>query len=191
MSSSNNVIRADKQQERLILSGWIIGFVDGEGCFSINFIKQSDKKETNRLRRGYQTGFQVTHEFVVVQGTKSLDSLKKIQNFFQVGNIYVNRRHDNHKEHLYRYTVKRREDIMNVIIPFFTKYQLQTAKKNDFEKFKQCVSMIYKQEHLKTSGLIKIIKISETMNRQKSQADKIRILRNQTSATTLKKRGRR
>jgi len=36
---------ADNQQERLIKIGWIVGFVDGEGCFSINFIKQNDKKE--------------------------------------------------------------------------------------------------------------------------------------------------
>ena len=28
---SNNVFRAENQQERLIKIGWILGFVDGEG----------------------------------------------------------------------------------------------------------------------------------------------------------------
>jgi hypothetical protein len=34
------VTKADNQQERLI--GWITGFVDGEGCFSIGFVKQTN-----------------------------------------------------------------------------------------------------------------------------------------------------
>ena len=41
---------ADNQQERLIKTGWVIGFVEGEGCFSIGFIKQPDRES----RRGYK-----------------------------------------------------------------------------------------------------------------------------------------
>ena len=33
---------AENQQERLIeFRGWVIGFVDGEGCFSIGFFRDS------------------------------------------------------------------------------------------------------------------------------------------------------
>ena len=56
---SKKASRAENQQERLITTGWIIGFVDGEGCFSINFVRQSDRKEKNRVRKGYKTGFQI------------------------------------------------------------------------------------------------------------------------------------
>ena len=55
----DNVMGADNQQERLIKLGWVIGFVDGEGCFSIGFIRQPDR----RRRKGYKTGYQVAHEF--------------------------------------------------------------------------------------------------------------------------------
>ena len=65
MLKSENVSRADNQQERLFI-GWIIGFVDGEGCFSINFVKQADRKETTRTRKGYKIGFQIAHDFTVV-----------------------------------------------------------------------------------------------------------------------------
>lgn len=166
--------------------GWVIGFVDGEGCFSINFVKQSDKQETTRVRRGYKTGYQVFHEFSVVQGMKSLESLKKLQEFFGVGALYINRRHDNHKENLYRYTVRRREDLKKIIIPFFQQYHLRTSKKNDFEKFARCMQMIEADEHLSVEGLIKIIKMTEFMNHQKKKTDIIRILRNQTSAPVHK-----
>ena len=69
------------EDERLILIGWITGFVDGEGCFSINFIRQPDR----RARKGYKTGFQVGHEFVVTQGAKSVDVLYAFVEFFGIG----------------------------------------------------------------------------------------------------------
>ena len=74
MLTSNNATSADNQQERLIKLGWIIGFVEGEGCFSIGVIKQFDRGEKNRIRRGYKLGMQITHEFVVTQSVKSKKS---------------------------------------------------------------------------------------------------------------------
>ena len=35
--SSDNPSGADNQQERLVrATGWMVGFVDGEGCFSVS-----------------------------------------------------------------------------------------------------------------------------------------------------------
>jgi hypothetical protein len=36
---SNKVSHAENQQERLIMTGWVLGFVDGEGCFSLGLVK--------------------------------------------------------------------------------------------------------------------------------------------------------
>src|SRR5579863_6817521 len=102
-SGSDNPTAAENQQERLIKIGWITGFVDGEGCFSINFIRQPDRVN----RKGYRTGFQVAHEFAVTQGAKSVDSLRSLMKFFGVGAVYINKRYDNHKEHMYRYCVRK------------------------------------------------------------------------------------
>jgi len=177
---SKNASRADNQQERLIEIGWILGFVDGEGCFSIGFVKQPNRKEPLRIRRGYVTGYQVAHEFAVVQGQRSLSTLKKLQSFFKVGAVYINRRHDNHKEDLFRYSVSRRQDLLNVIVPFFEKYQLRTAKRKDFQLFTQCIKLMERKKHLTTAGLIQIALLTEQMNHKKSRADLIRILRDQT-----------
>src|SRR5919201_6954879 len=95
----DNVTGAENQQERLIEQrGWVIGFVDGEGCFSIGLVRQPHR--TNR--RGYKTGYQVSHDFVVTQGASSVECLETLCEFFGVGQVYVNRRHDNHRENLYR-----------------------------------------------------------------------------------------
>jgi len=175
---------AENQQERLNrLIGWVVGFVDGEGCFSIGIFKQIDRQEKTRIRRGYTTGYQVFHEFSVTQGEKSKLSLEELQNFFGVGKLYLNKRYDNHKEHLWRYVIRKREDLLNVIIPFFTENALRTSKKFDFMKFAECVSIIDKKEHLTREGVIKIAKIAATMNRQKPRDSLIRILRDHTPNT--------
>jgi hypothetical protein len=163
MVKSKNATSADNQQERLVRIGWITGFVDGEGCFSIGFVKQHDKAE----RKGYKTGYQVSHEFVVTQGEKNVESLYILKDFFNIGNVYVNKRYDNHREHLYRYVVRRRKDLREVIIPFFISHNLQTTKQQDFEKFVACIELMENGDHLDRKGLRKIAKIAETMNRKK------------------------
>lgn len=186
MKISNNVSPADNQQERLI--GWILGFVDGEGCFSINFTKQPDRQEKTRIRRGYKTGYQVSHHFAVTQGARSVDALKMIKNFFSVGQIYRNRRHDNHKEDLFSFKVGKRADLLSVIIPFFEKNTLQTSKQNDFVLFAKCVKSMSRKEHLNTEGVVKMARLTQLMNHKKSRMELIRILRDYTPSSIIKDR---
>ena len=122
--SSNKDFSKGNQQERLN-PWWIVGFVDGEGCFSVSTFRNKTCKS------GYQTLF----EFVVTQGEKSKKSLESIREYFNCGNIYINRRYDNHNYNLLRYCVRRQDDLKEKIIPFFRKYQLNTTKREQFEKF--------------------------------------------------------
>jgi hypothetical protein len=176
---SDNPVSAENQQERLITIGWIIGFVDGEGCFSIGFTRQPDRVS----RKGYKTGFQVSHRFAVVQGARSVSSLVKLQEFFGVGAVSINRRYDNHKEHLYRYGVQRRDDLLKVIVPFFRRHGLQTSKRDDFEKFALSLELCRQGRHLTTAGLIEIAQLAQTMNHRKPRHELIRILRGHTPDT--------
>ncbi len=189
MLRSKNVTHADNQQERLVKIGWVVGFSDGEGCFTIHFVKQPDRKESTRIRRGYKTGYQIAHNFTVVQGAKSLSSLQKLKDFFQVGNIHINRRHDDHKEDLFCYVVAKREDLLDVIVPFFQKYELQTSKKNDFKLFAKCLNLMKDEKHLTHTGAIEIALLCEKMNHQKPRTELIRILRDQMSdSKTIRRR---
>jgi hypothetical protein len=184
MGSDNlgGVSRAEEpgnQQERLITVGWVIGFVDGEGCFSIGFTRQPDRGH----RKGCRTGYQVNHDFVVPQGARSLSALQALQIFFGVGRVYVNTRHDNHREDMHAYTVHRRSELVDVIIPFFRQHALRTSKRSDFEKFARCLELIAANRHLTREGLAEIAEIAQTMNREVSRHEMIRILRGHTSDT--------
>jgi LAGLIDADG endonuclease len=173
---SDNVTGADNQQERLISLGWITGFVDGEGCFSIGLVRQPHRE--NRV--GYRTGYQLTHEFAVTQGAKSVQCLEALKEHFGVGAVYANTRYDNHRESLYRYVVRKRTDLRDVVIPFFREYRLRTAKQADFEKFAHCVEQMEHGRHLTRAGLADLVEVAATMNRQKSRTELIRILRDHT-----------
>ncbi|TSC71744.1 MAG: Homing endonuclease LAGLIDADG/HNH [Parcubacteria group bacterium Gr01-1014_38] len=176
--------RPDNQQERLNeFIHWLRGFVDGEGCFTIGFVAQPDIPDPKRpggYRKAYRTGYQVDHSFDVVQGARSRRCLEKIKNFFGIGHIYRNRRHDNHREDLYNYEVSKRADLLNVIIPFFRKYPLFTAKQKDFERFAKIVEMMARGEHKTFNGLVKIARIVQYMNHRKPRVALIRILRDHT-----------
>jgi hypothetical protein len=171
---------AENQQERLVaFRGWVIGFVDGEGCFSIGLVRQPSRAN----RSGYRTGYQVSHDFVVTQGASSVECLHEIKEFFGVGQVYVNRRSDNHRENLYRYSVTRREDLLGTVIPFFRQYPLRTAKRYDFEKFAYCLELMAGGRHLTRKGLVEIVEVMQTMNRRKPRHELIRILRDHTPET--------
>ena len=176
---SDNPDGAENQQERLIRIGWVVGFVDGEGCFSIGFVKQPDRAG----RRGYTTGYQVFHRFVVTQGVGSMPSLEALREFFGVGRLYVNRRHDNHREHLAQYIVSRRDELLETVIPFFEHHPLVTSKQHDFERFRDCMELVAAGKHLSAEGLIEIAQIAEQMNHRKSRRELIRILRGHTPDT--------
>jgi LAGLIDADG endonuclease len=147
---------ADNQQERLIQLGWVTGFVDGEGCFSIGFVRQAGG--ANRI--GYKVGFRVSHRFVVTQGIRSRSALEELRRFFGIGRVYVGKRHDNHREHLGQFIVNRRDELLGTVIPFFQAHPLRTTKQQDFEKFARCMRLIESGRHHGVDGLVEIAESS-------------------------------
>src|SRR3989344_1928394 len=77
-----NVMGAENQQERLD-EQWIVGFVDGEGCFYVGI----------NYPRNHR---QVLPEFRVVQHQDDESLLNKIKNFFACGSVTKN--HGDRKE---------------------------------------------------------------------------------------------
>jgi len=115
-------------------------------------------------------GWQIFPEFAVTQGQKSLASLNLLKNYFKCGNIFVNRRKDNHKENIYRYCVRSIKDLHEVIIPFFKTHKLHTAKSEDLKLFIEAIELIEDREHIAIDGLKKIAHITSRMNRKKSSS---------------------
>lgn len=170
---SKNASSADNQQERLKTIGWVVGFVDGEGCFTVGIFK--NPRAQRRLL------WQVFPEFVVSQGEKSLGTLTYLQEYFQCGSIIKNKRKDNHHEDMYKYCVRALDGLDDKIIPFFVENNLKSAKHKDFLIFKKVIGMMRNKDHLKQKGLVKIAKLALKMNRKKRSPMFLEILRGHTS----------
>jgi hypothetical protein len=153
----DNVSGAANQQERPLSVQWVVGFVDGEGCFSVPIFRN----------RSCRLGWQVQPEFAVVQGARSVQVLLGLKHFFGCGSVDVNRRHDNHREDVWRYHVRRLSDLSNRVIPCFEANSLRTAKAGDFAGFATVVRMMERGAHLSEAGLRRIAEIAATMNRRK------------------------
>jgi hypothetical protein len=154
--SSDKPTGAVNQQERPGFEQWVVGFVDGEGCFSISVVKNP----------GCRLGWQVQHEFSVTQAAPSKSALEELIEFFGCGTIIENSRRDNHRYRLMRYAVKRRSDLIGLIIPFFEEHPLITAKQNDFDLFCEAISIMRDDRHLTFEGLTEIASLTERMNRK-------------------------
>jgi len=140
---------ADNQQERLDAQ-WIVGFVDGEGCFHVAL---------NKMHK-MTLGWQVLPEFRVVQHQRDEEVLYKIKNHFGFGKVTVN--HGDRKE----FRVRGMKNL-NCLVKFFSENQLQTSsKRRSFELFCRIIKMMNDKEHMTRKGLHSIAVLASKMNRQ-------------------------
>ena len=103
-----------------------------------------------------------------------------LREYFGVGDVIPNRRYDNHREHMYRYAVRRRDDLLETVIPFFQQHPMRSPSSSNFDKFAHCVGLISTGRHMSAEGLIEIAEIAQTMNRRKPRNELISILRGHT-----------
>ena len=127
---------------------WIVGFVDGEGCF---FIGVNPHPEMT-------TGYQVLPEFTVVQHERDAQLLHALKQFFGCGGV-----RSNHGDRM-AYRVRSLEHLKTIIVPFFMKHPLKSKKCMDFDKFRQVMLLMEKKEHLRKEGIEKIKLIASKMN---------------------------
>ena len=134
---------------------WIVGFVDGEGCFHIGI----NKNDTMAL------GYQVLPEFAVVQHERDVKVLHALKTFFGCGVVRVNRRDKTSVRMAYR--VRNVRHLLDIISPFFMTHQMKTQKGVDFLKFRHALLLMEKEVHLSSAGLEEIREIANQMNRKK------------------------
>lgn len=101
----------------LITNDWITGFVDGDGCFNI---------ERRQTKGG---GTTVRHRFIVSQDKRSKDVLYALKKAFKCGSVHKG------GSNMFTFQIGDRQNIENIVIPFFKKHPLQTEKRKSFHLF--------------------------------------------------------
>src|SRR3989338_6999779 len=100
---------------------WVVGFVDGEGCFYIGINAHPEMT----------AGFQVLPEFTVVQHKRDIQLLHALKTFLGCGVVRTN-----HEDRM-AYRVRSLQHLSERIIPFFERHPLKSKKNIDFIKFRR------------------------------------------------------
>lgn len=139
---------------------WIVGFVDGEGCFhvGINRNQCSNEVADSTSLQSMTQGYQVLPELTIVQHKRNVKILYALKEYFQCGVV-----RQNHGDRMC-YRVRGHQNFIEKILPFFEQHQLKTSKHIDFLKFRQVVLMMDQNIHLSSEGFEKIKQIQSQMN---------------------------
>lgn len=138
---------------------YIVGLVDGEGCFCVSINRKNSSKPEVRLL------------FEIELRADDKKILERVEETLGCGNIYYlnYERYKKWKPH-YKYKVSNIVDISTKIIPFFKKYPLQAKKQQSFKLFCKVAGMISDRSHLTTKGIEKIKILREGLKRDSLDA---------------------
>ena len=145
---------------------YISGYTDGEGCFSVSFLK----------RKKLLIGIETRPSFSVSQNEDRSEVLFLMQKHFGCGHL----RRD-YSDKTLKYEVRKLDDLLTKIVPHFCKYPLLSGKQKDFEHLAQiCKWMKDGKQHTK-SGLRAIVRSAYQMNpsgkRRYTQTEMLALLR--------------
>jgi LAGLIDADG endonuclease len=130
---------------------WVVGFIDGEGCFHVSVSK-------NKIMK---LGYQVSLEFSITQHVRDRELMNKLVRFFNCGYII------NDTTTKIQYRIRDRKQLSENLFLFLDHHSLLTIKLLDYLDFKKVHEMIDKGVHLTPEGLDEIRLIQSTMNRNR------------------------
>jgi hypothetical protein len=141
---------AVNQQERL--ESYIAGFVDGEGCFHVAI-------QRNPCTRA---GWQLVPEFRISQDVARAKVLDLARELLGCGSLRENHRGSN--DHTQVLVVRRRQDLLEKVIPFFERNPLLSCKQDEFNTFATIVRAMAEGEHLAEKGFERLVAVALQMN---------------------------
>ncbi len=155
MDSENPSGADDQQETRDQKSGldpwWVVGFVDGEGCFSVTVHRNPHVRRTR--------GWQLQAAFQVYQHEDALRLLERLQSFFGCGRL--SRKGPNSS--VMTLSVWSLEELERSVLPFFEAHPL-LVKQRDFERFAEIVRSMRRKEHLDAKGFQRLVRLAYAMN---------------------------
>ena len=154
---SENPSGADNQQETLVQPvleldpTWVVGFVDGEGCFSVSVHRNNTIRRTG--------GWQLLPVFQVCQHERHRAVLEALTGFFGTGRITPK----GPNSRVLTYAVDGLARLEETILPFFERYPL-VVKRDDFRAFASIVRSMRRKEHLHADGFERLVRLAYGMN---------------------------
>ena len=130
---------------------WVVGFVDGEGCFSANVCKNPTCK----------FGYQIQVTFTVTQHKRDVQLLYALKKLFCCGDVSVAKVPT--QTNYYRFRVRKLDHILDNVIPFFEKHCLKTKKNVEFKRFRKLCFLLKQKVHHEQEGFEQCVKLTKML----------------------------
>jgi LAGLIDADG endonuclease len=134
---------------REFLSAYISGYVDGEGCFTVSISPRSTLR----------VGWEVRPSFSVSQNGDRAEVLHALHAYFGCGSIRPDR-----SDKTLKWETRRLDDILERVVPHFTKWPLMSGKRQDFDRFAAVCLLMAEGGHRSREGLMTIVELARNMN---------------------------
>lgn len=135
---------------------WLIGFIDGEGCFLIN-TQQSTSTSGKTLNKTWLS-------FYITQHTRDSELMESIVKYLDCGKVFKRS-----SQLAVDFKVMKFEEVINKVIPFLQKYPLQSAKQENFLDWVKASNLIEDKKHLTAEGLEEILTLKNGMNKKREE----------------------
>ncbi len=110
----------------MLPASYVVGLTEGEGCFLVSI------RADNRIDL----------RFFITQAEGNKPLLLKVQQFFNVGTVYQKSARRVGRLPAWVFEFTKRDDIYNVIIPFFKRHKLLGYKAESFNAFCQIAEIV-------------------------------------------------
>lgn len=164
----------------MVSDEWVVGLVDGEGCFNISVQRNIDRhlRKTNRIYilkvKHKAMGVRVVPSFRIVLRQDDQNTLELVKQKLGVGAIYINAggtKKNPNASPAAHYYVQTHADLKKVA-DFFRLHPLQSKKRKDFELWCQGLEIIFQKRHLTPEGMMELCKLREQMNSRASKGNR-------------------
>ena len=124
------------------IGNYLSGFADGEGSFNISVINRE---------KDYRHGWKISLCFNISQKDDTIPKL--FRDTIKCGTIRYR------KDGICYFDVRKVDDLVKIVVPFFLRFPLLSAKSKVFKTFCKALDVVSNKEHLSKDGMKKILKL--------------------------------
>jgi hypothetical protein len=140
-----SIVLIKKSESPTFHNGWLSGFSDAEGCFTVSVIKRSQMYNQVQIR-------------YVLSQNYEFELLNRIAQMFMGKISYLKGYHG------YSMTVNLSK--LSKVIYYFTKYPLKTKKKIDYSAWLKVYKLVANKDHMTENGLSRIKNLINKINKR-------------------------
>jgi len=130
---------------------YVTGLTDGEGCFSLALNTENRKRKRNNTISSYTYWVTAFHINLRIDDFEILDRLKEYFNCGSATSFTSLIQKQKGVLGTASFHVKGRKDLTQKVIPHFDKYPLQAKKRQNYELWKEAVTILFNADQRRTS----------------------------------------